>query len=89
MDQNGSKNIAYGTQCHNNNNVTTVNGSEPLSQESCLGLPGVNAQDPYTQLHRNIAGSKRFKSNVLFWEKDLIRSLWNLALHKKWIFLLV
>ena len=66
IDQNGSKNIAYGTQCHNNNNVTTVNGSEPLSQESCTGLPGVNAQDPYTQLHRNIAVSKPFNSNFLF-----------------------
>ena len=65
MDQNGNKNIVYGTQCHNNNNVKIVNGSKPLSQESYTELPEINVQDPYTQLHRNPAVSKSFNSNLL------------------------
>lgn len=43
-----------------------ANGSDPLSQESYAELPQINVQDPYTQLHRNVAVSKFFKSNVLF-----------------------
>ena len=66
MDQDGKENTVHGTQYHNNNDVEIVNGSEPLSLESYTELPHINVQEPYTQLHRNIAVSKCFNGNVLF-----------------------
>ena len=71
MDQNGKENTVHGAQCHNNNDAEIANGSDPLSQESYAELPQINVQDPYTQLHRNVAVSKFFKSNVLFWGNDV------------------
>ena len=66
MDQNGYKTIVHGTQCHNNNSLKIVNGSELLSQGSYTELSQINVQDPYTQLQPNIAVSKRFNINIIF-----------------------
>lgn len=65
MDQSGKKIIVHGTQCHNNNNVKIVHGSELLSQGSYTELPQINVRDPYTQLQRNVAVSKRFNINII------------------------